>query len=105
MISDRFSLAGKSALVTGSSRGLGAAIAVALAEAGAQVAVHGSTAPPEATRSRVQAAGIKSIALAGDVGQREVCARLVEETVRAFGTLDILVNNAGITGRWTSASW
>ncbi len=99
MIPDRFGLAGKCALVTGSSRGLGAAIAVALAEAGAHVAVHGSTAPPEATRSRVEAKGAKSIALAGDVGEREVCARLVDETVRAFGTIDILVNNAGIIRR------
>ena len=99
MILDRFNLKGKAALVTGSSRGLGAAIAVALAEAGAHVAVHGSTAPPEATRSRVEATGAKSIALAGDVGERDVCARLVEETVRAFGTIDILVNNAGIIRR------
>jgi len=99
LILDRFNLKGKAALVTGSSRGLGAAIAVALAEAGAHVAVHGSTAPPEATRSRVEATGAKSIALAGDVGERDVCARLVEETVRAFGTIDILVNNAGIIRR------
>jgi 2-deoxy-D-gluconate 3-dehydrogenase len=96
---DRFSLSGKSALVTGSSRGLGAAIAVALAEAGANVAVHGSTTPPQAARNCVEAAGAQSIALAGDVGEREVCARLVEETVRAFGTIDILVNNAGIIRR------
>ena len=99
MILDRFNLKGKTALVTGSSRGLGAAIAIALAEAGAGVAVHGSSAPPEATRKRVEEAGAKALALAGDVGDREVCAMLVEETVEHFGGIDILVNNAGIIRR------
>jgi 2-dehydro-3-deoxy-D-gluconate 5-dehydrogenase len=96
---ERFSLKGKSALVTGSSRGLGAAIAIALAQAGADVAVHGSGMAPEATRERAMAAGARSVALAGDVGDAAVCARLVEETVRHFGTIDILVNNAGIIRR------
>ena len=99
MILDRFSLEGKCALVTGSSRGLGAAIAVALAEAGAHVAVHGSSAAPEATQRKVEAAGARAVALVGDVGVTEVCARLVEETVQHLGTIDILVNNAGIIRR------
>ena len=93
MILDRFSLKGKTALVTGSSRGLGAAIAIALAEAGANVAVHGSGAPAEATRSKI---GGNALALAGDVADAEVCAQLVDRTIRHFGALDILVNNAGI---------
>lgn len=99
MILDKFSLKGKVALVTGSSRGLGAAIAVAFAEAGANVAVHGSSAPPEATSKRVAACGVQAASLVGDVGEREVCARLVEETVSALGTIDILVNNAGTIRR------
>ncbi len=99
MILDRFSLHGKNALVTGSSRGLGAAIAVAFAQAGANVAVHGSAAAPSSTQQKVEAAGAKSLALVGDVGQREVCARLVEETVQNLGSIDILVNNAGIIRR------
>jgi 2-dehydro-3-deoxy-D-gluconate 5-dehydrogenase len=99
LILDKFSLKGKKALVTGSSRGLGAAIAVALAEAGADVAVHGSSAAPETTRLKVRDAGAESIALAGDVGDAKVCALLVEETVARFGTIDILVNNAGIIRR------
>lgn len=103
MILDRFQLKGKKALVTGSSRGLGAAIAVALAEAGADVAVHGSNTPPEATRQRAMAAGAQSIALAGDVGDPAVCALLVEETVAHFGAIDILVNNAGIVRRSPAA--
>jgi glucose 1-dehydrogenase len=82
--------------VTGSSRGLGAAIAIALAEAGAKVAVHGSTTAPAATQKRVAKIGHDTIALVGDVGDAQVCARLVEETVQHFGTIDILVNNAGL---------
>lgn len=103
MILEKFSLKGKAALVTGSSRGLGAAIAVALAQAGARVAVHGSSAPPEATRERIGGVGAEAVALVGDVGEREVCARLVEETVSHFGTIDILVNNAGIIRRSPAA--
>ena len=99
LILDRFKLKGKAALVTGSSRGLGAAIAVALAEAGASVAVHGSSRPAEATRKKVEAAGGKAASLVGDVGDKAVCARLVEETVGALGSIDILVNNAGIIRR------
>lgn len=99
LLLDQFSLKGKVALVTGSSRGLGAAIAVALAEAGAHVAAHGSSAPPEATCQRVVECGVETAALVGDVGEREVCARLVEETVNRLGAIDILVNNAGIIRR------
>ena len=89
--------------MTGSSRGLGAGIAVALAQAGAGVAVHGSTDKPEATQQKILALGAGSIALAGDVGDAGVCARLVEETVAHFGTIDILVNNAGIIRRSPAA--
>jgi len=99
LILDKFSLQGKTALVTGSSRGLGAAIAIALAEAGANIAIHGSKAIPEATQQRLKAMGAKQIALVGDVADADACARLVEETVQHFGTIDILVNNAGIIRR------
>jgi len=99
LILEKFNLKGKIALVTGSSRGLGAGIAVALAEAGANVAVHGSSRAPEATEELVKKTGAECIGLAGDVGSAEVCARLVEETVKRFGTIDILVNNAGTIRR------
>ncbi len=105
MILDQFSLMGKTALVTGSSRGLGAAIAMALAEAGAQVAVHGSSANPQATAQRLAELGAGHLALVGDVADADVCARLVEETVRHFGTIDILVNNAGIIRRTPAADY
>ena len=85
MILERFSLKGKTALVTGSSRGLGAAIALALAEAGANVAVHGSRAVPQATRGLVSKAGRESLALVGDVSDAAVCISLVEEVVEHFG--------------------
>ncbi len=104
-ILDQFSLKGKCALVTGSSRGLGAAIAVAFAEAGANVAVHGSRSAPAATQQEVLALGVRSLALAGDVGDPAVCARLVDETVQHFGTIDILVNNAGIIRRSPAADY
>jgi 2-dehydro-3-deoxy-D-gluconate 5-dehydrogenase len=105
MILDSFSLKGKSALVTGSSRGLGAAIAVALAQAGAGVAIHGSGSVPKATQHKLEALGGKSIALVGDVADAAVCAMLVEETVEHFGTIDILVNNAGIIRRAPAADY
>lgn len=78
---------------------MGAAIAVALAEAGANVAVHGSSSTPKATQQKLLALGVRSIALVGDVGDAAVCARLVEETVQQLGSIDILVNNAGIIRR------
>jgi 2-dehydro-3-deoxy-D-gluconate 5-dehydrogenase len=99
MILDQFSLKGKSALVTGSSRGLGAAIAVAFAQAGANVAIHGSSAVPTATQQKLETLGAKTLALVGDVGDAAVCAMLVEETVKHFGAIDILVNNAGTIRR------
>ena len=105
MILNKFSLKGKTALVTGSSRGLGAAIAVALAQAGANVAVHGSTTTPEATQHKVEAAGQKALALVGDVGSPEVCASLVEDTFKHFGAIDILVNNAGTIRRAPAAEY
>jgi 2-dehydro-3-deoxy-D-gluconate 5-dehydrogenase len=99
LILDQFKLKGKNALVTGSSRGLGAAIAMALAQAGANVAVHGSSRTPDATEEALEKLGAKHIGLVGNVGDAEVCARLVEETVKGLGTIDILVNNAGIIKR------
>ncbi|MGA8629490.1 MAG: 2-dehydro-3-deoxy-D-gluconate 5-dehydrogenase KduD [Terracidiphilus sp.] len=102
---EKFSLKGKTALVTGSSRGLGAAIAVALAQAGANVAVHGSTSVPKATQHKLETMGAKSVALVGDVGDAAICAMLVAETVQHFDTIDILVNNAGIIRRAPAAEY
>jgi 2-deoxy-D-gluconate 3-dehydrogenase len=98
-----FSLEGRRALVTGASRGLGAAIAAGLAEAGADVAVHGHATSTEATCARVRAAGRRTLALAGDLGDPAVPDRLVQETVAGLGALDVLVNNAGLIRRAPAA--
>ncbi len=99
MILDKFNLKGKTALVTGSSRGLGAGIAMALAEAGASVAIHGSRALPDATSQMLTAIGATQLSLVGDISNATVCSRLVEEVVGHFGKIDILVNNAGTIRR------
>ncbi|MBV8856671.1 MAG: 2-dehydro-3-deoxy-D-gluconate 5-dehydrogenase KduD [Acidobacteria bacterium] len=96
---DAFRLDGKAALVTGASAGLGAAVATALAEAGADVACHGNSRSPEATCEAVVHAGRRALPLVGDLSDREVPRRLVEQTLNEFGRLDILVNNAGIIRR------
>lgn len=99
MILEDFSLKGKTALVTGSSRGLGAGIAYALAEAGAEVALHGSRSVPRATLDHIAQTGARTIAVSGDVSDADVCTRLIDEVIAAFGKIDILVNNAGTIKR------
>ena len=99
MILDTFKLDGKVALVTGASTGLGAAIAIALAEAGADVACHGNTHAPDATCASVVKAGRQALALTGDLSERQTPRRLIENTIGHFGQLDILVNNAGTIRR------
>lgn len=93
-------LSGRSALVTGGSRGIGAAIALEFAARGASVLIT-HTAGGEARASdvvaRIEAAGGRARALASDVGDPAACTDAVAATVAAFGSLDILVNNAGIT--------
>ena len=99
MVLDSFRLDGKNALVTGSSRGLGAAIAMALAEAGANVGLHGKSAGEEASCAGIRKLGRRSFYLAGDVADPKVCSTLISKTIDEFGTIDILVNNAGMIRR------
>ena len=99
MTVERFSLEGKIALVTGSSRGLGAGIAMALAEAGAKVAIHGSRAVPDATHKMLTKADAEAFSVVGDVSDAAVCTRLIDDVVGHFGRIDILVNNAGTIRR------
>ncbi|HXR39595.1 MAG TPA: 2-dehydro-3-deoxy-D-gluconate 5-dehydrogenase KduD [Terracidiphilus sp.] len=110
MILDTFRLPGKNALVTGSSRGMGAAIAVALAEAGANVALHASRSVPAAVVQRVAETGVRHVALTADLSNPESAPGLIDQTIASLGSIDILVNNAGITRRapaidYTSADW
>ena len=99
MILDAFKLEGKVALVTGASTGLGAAIATALAEAGANVACHGNTRSPATTCATVTTTGREAFALTGDLNDSETPRRLIDNTIGHFGQLDILVNNAGTIRR------
>src|SRR5581483_6082001 len=99
MILDTFKLDGKVALVTGASRGLGTAIAIALAEAGADVACHGNTHSPDETCERIVHIGRRSLPLLGDLQERATPSQLIETTLDHFGRLDILINNAGMIRR------
>lgn len=98
MILDQFKLDGKIAIVTGTSRGLGQAIAVGLAEAGADIAlVHRSDGAE--TEDRVAALGRRVVTLQVDLAEKGAAAQIVTETVARLGGIDILVNNAGIIRR------
>lgn len=90
---------GKTAIVTGASRGIGRAVALALAEEGANVVINyaGNEGAASETAALCQEHGVQTLVVRGDVASSEDCTRLVEEAVKTFGTVDILVNNAGIT--------
>jgi NAD(P)-dependent dehydrogenase (short-subunit alcohol dehydrogenase family) len=90
-------LAGKVAIVTGASRGIGAAAALALGEAGASVVLAARTVEQaEANARQIDAAGGKAVTMMCDVSDYAACQRLVHETTRHFGPPDVLVNNAGV---------
>lgn len=99
MILDKFKLDDKVALVTGASAGLGQAIAIALASAGAHVSCHGNTRAPDATCEAINKLGRRAFAVTGDLSDRKTPQTLIEETIKHFGRLDILVNNAGTIRR------
>jgi NAD(P)-dependent dehydrogenase (short-subunit alcohol dehydrogenase family) len=109
---ERFSLAGKVAIVTGAGRGIGRAIALGFAEAGADVVVMARTAAQiEGVAAAIKATGRRSLAIPGDVSRPEDIERCVAMTLETFGHLDILVNNAAISPiykraeRITAAEW
>ena len=100
----KFGLRGQVALVTGSSRGLGYAMARALAQAGADVIVNGRDAATLApVAAEIAALGVRSHALAADLGHRAEVQRLIDAAIAWQGRLDILVNNAGIIRRTPAA--
>lgn len=94
-----FRLDGRCALVTGAATGIGAAIASALAEAGADVACHGNTRPAEGTAKAIRGLGRRAVALQADLSKPDSAARLIDGTLEAFGQIDLLVNNAGMIRR------
>jgi 2-deoxy-D-gluconate 3-dehydrogenase len=104
-----FDLSGKAAIVTGANTGIGQAIAVALAEAGADLALAGRSRADE-TAVRVEAAGRRAVLVDADLATTAPVQKVVDETLAAFGRLDILVNNAGIIRRadavdFSEADW
>jgi 2-deoxy-D-gluconate 3-dehydrogenase len=109
-ILDRFRLDGKTALVTGAASGLGSAIAVALAEAGATVACHGNRRPAHQTCEQIQSLGFTAHAFSADLGTQDGAEQLFKEVSSTLGDLHILVNNAGTIHReaaeeFDTAAW
>lgn len=92
-------LDGKTALVTGASRGIGRAVALRLAEEGARIAINyaGNVKAAEEVKAAIEAAGGTAILCQADIADSKAVETMVEAVVKAFGTIDILVNNAGIT--------
>ena len=98
MLNELYSLQGKIALITGGGRGIGQAIALAFAEAGADVVVSSRNKRPpelEATAERIRAMGRRALAVPAHVGKKGDVINLVQKALEAFGRIDILVNNAG----------
>src|SRR5688572_16422653 len=93
-----FSLEGRVALVTGANTGLGQGIALALAQAGADIAAAG-IAPPTETEEKVRALGRRFVAIEANLSSVEPIERVVRGAIDGLGGLDILVNNAGLIRR------
>ena len=109
MVKDLFDLEGKVAIVTGASRGLGQAMAIALAQAGANIVGVGQS-NMTSTKEEVERAGKKFLEIKADLTSTEKVNEIVEKTVENFGRIDILVNNAGTIRRqdaidYTQEDW
>ncbi|MCA9239001.1 MAG: 3-oxoacyl-ACP reductase FabG [Planctomycetales bacterium] len=92
-------LAGKTALVTGASRGIGRAIAIALAKEGANVAINyqSNEAKAQEVAEEVKAAGVQALLVRADLSSSAEARGMVQKVIDEFGSLDVLVNNAGVT--------
>lgn len=109
MVKDLFDLEGKVAIVTGASRGLGQAMSIALAQAGANIVGVGQS-NMASTKEEVERAGKKFLEIKADLTSTEKVNEIVEKTVENFGRIDILVNNAGTIRRqdaidYTQEDW
>ena len=98
-MSEQKPFAGRAAIVTGATRGIGRAIAIELASRGADVAFNyaKSAESAESLKSELEALGVRALSFQCDVGQTEAAATMVNEVKTAFGRIDFLVNNAGVT--------
>ena len=97
-MSEQNDFAGRTAIVTGATRGIGRAIALELARRGADIAFNyaRSAEAAETLKSEIEGLGVRCLAVQGDVANTEAAAEMVKETKDAFGRIDFLVNNAGI---------
>ncbi|MWC27888.1 2-dehydro-3-deoxy-D-gluconate 5-dehydrogenase KduD [Paenibacillus sp. MMS18-CY102] len=98
-----FNLSGQSAIVTGAARGLGQALAIALAEAGADVTLVTNSSPADETKQAIERIGRRAIVVKADVSDQASLPGIVDNAKAAFGRIDILVNNAGIIRRAPAA--
>ena len=97
-VKDLFDLSGKTALITGGSRGLGLQIAEALGEVGAKVAITArKQGELDEAAAKLSKQGIETLTIAGDLSKFDSIPAMVDQAVRRYGTIDILVNNAGAT--------
>ena len=90
-------LTGKNVFITGSTRGIGAAVAIAFAKKGANIILNGRGEIPEEKISEIKALGVECIGVSGDISDYEKAGLMVEEAEKQLGSIDILINNAGIT--------
>jgi 2-dehydro-3-deoxy-D-gluconate 5-dehydrogenase len=103
MALDLFRLDGRVALVTGGDKGLGQAMAIGLAQAGADVAIVSRSGHNAATLATIEAAGRRGLGLTFDLARHDSAAQIVAQTTEQLGRLDILVNNAGTIRRAAAA--
>jgi 2-deoxy-D-gluconate 3-dehydrogenase len=99
MILDKFNLSGRVAIVTGASRGLGAGMAIGLAEAGADLVVVASSARLQETVNKIKAMGRRCIGVQVDLMDTKVIPQIIDAAVKEYGRIDILINSAGIIRR------